>query len=346
MHLLHNRVSNAELKQRLMQETFSRITISFYKYVPIVNPQEFRDELYKQFNSLNVFGRIYIAHEGINAQVSIPENAFESFRDFLYAIPGWNGLRLNRAVDDDGKSFWVLAIKVRDKIVADGINDPSFSMENKGKYVDAANMNRLLDDPDTIVVDMRNHYEYEVGHFERAIEIPSDTFREQLPMACEMLKGNEEKNIIMYCTGGIRCEKASAFLLHNGFTNVFHLEGGIIKYAQDAKSQGLELKFHGKNFVFDNRLGERITDEVISTCHQCGNVCDRHVNCENAGCHLLFIQCDACYQKMAGCCSDACKETIHLPLERQQQLRSGVDRGRNIFNKSRERLRPRINRSS
>ena len=342
MALLHNRVSNAELKERLMQETCTRITLSFYSYTAILNPAEFRDELYKQLSQWQVFGRIYIAKEGINAQISVPEQNLENFRNYLYSIPGWDGLRLNQAVDDDGKSFWVLKIKVRDKIVADGITDPDFTMEKKGSYVDAASLNQLINNPETVIVDMRNHYEYEVGHFERAIEIPSDTFREQLPMAKEMLKGKEDKPIIMYCTGGIRCEKASAYLLHNGFTNVFHLEGGIIKYAQDAKAQGLELKFHGKNFVFDNRLGERITDEVLALCHQCGQPCDTHVNCLNEGCHLLFIQCSQCAQTYQGCCSDACKNTIHLPQERQKELRTGVDMGRNIFNKSKVRIRPKL----
>lgn len=340
MALLHNRVSNAELKQRLLQEPFSRITISFYRYTSIINPQQFRDEMYKRFRELDVFGRVYIATEGVNAQVSVPEQSYEAFKDTLYSLPGLDAIRLNRAVDDDGKSFWVLTIKVRDKIVSDGINDTSFSMENKGKYVDAAGMNQLLSDPNTIVVDMRNHYEFEVGHFERAIEIPSDTFREQLPMACDRLKGKEQQPIVMYCTGGIRCEKASAYLLHRGFTNVFHLEGGIIKYAQDVKAAGMEMKFHGKNFVFDNRLGERITEEVIAKCHQCDAPCDTHINCKNEGCHLLFIQCGNCREKMQGCCSDACRETLHLPLERQKEIRSGVDRGRNVFNKSKKRLRP------
>ena len=245
-------------------------------------------------------------------------------------------------MDDDGKSFWVLSIKVRDKVVADGITDPGFSMENKGRYVNAEEMNNMLQHNDTIVIDMRNHYEYEVGHFENAIEIPSDTFREQLPMAVAMMKGNEEKNIIMYCTGGIRCEKASAYMLHSGFKNVFHLEGGIINYAKEAKQQSLPSKFIGKNFVFDNRLGERITEDVIAKCHQCGKPCDIHTNCANNGCHLLFIQCDDCKQKYDGCCSVECRETIHLPLERQRQIRKGVDKGRNVFNKSKSRLRPRL----
>ncbi|MEN9298821.1 MAG: hypothetical protein RLZZ429_1134 [Bacteroidota bacterium] len=342
MPVLHNRVSNEELKQRLMEETFHRITISFYEYFPIKNPQEFRDYLYKQLNALQVFGRIYVAKEGINAQISVPEHHMDSFRSFLYSIEPLNGLRLNIAVDDDGKSFWVLKIKVRDKIVADGIEDPSFSMERKGRYVNAAQMNELLNQPDTIVIDMRNHYEYEVGHFVNAQEVPSDTFRDQLPMAVDMMKGNEDKNIIMYCTGGIRCEKASAYMLHKGFKNVFHLEGGIINYARQAKESGLESKFIGKNFVFDNRLGERITEDVIAKCHQCGKPADTHTNCKNNGCHLLFIQCEACASTYEGCCSQECKDTIHMPVERQKELRKGIENGQNIFNKSRVRLRPRL----
>ncbi|HEY2727010.1 MAG TPA: rhodanese-related sulfurtransferase [Parafilimonas sp.] len=343
MALLHNRISGEELKQRLYEETEPRTTISFYKYFPIQNPQELRDYLYKRLYNLKVFGRIYIAKEGINAQASVPRSNFKAFKEFLYSINQLNNVRLNIAVDDDGKSFWVLSVKLRDKIVADGIDDPGFSMENKGRYVNAEQMNDLLQNNDTIVIDMRNHYEYEVGHFENAIEIPSDTFREQLPMAVDMMKGNEEKNIIMYCTGGIRCEKASAFMLHNGFKNVFHLEGGIINYAQDVKQNDQPSKFIGKNFVFDNRLGERITEDVIAKCHQCGKPCDTHTNCVNNGCHLLFIQCDECKEKYAGCCSIECKDTIHLPLERQKEIRKGIDKGRNVFNKSKSRLRPRLN---
>lgn len=342
MALLHNRVSNEELKKRLMEENIQRTTISFYCYFPIENPQEFRDYLYKHLQALSVFGRIYVAREGINAQISVPSDHMDAFRTFLYSIEPLNHLRLNIAVDDDGKSFWVLKIKVRGKIVADGIDDPAFSMEKKGRYVNARQMNELLQDPETIVVDMRNHYEYEVGHFVNALEVASDTFREQLPMAVDMMKGKEDKNIIMYCTGGIRCEKASAYMLHKGFKNVFHLEGGIINYARQAKSENLETKFIGKNFVFDDRLGERITKDVIARCHQCGKPCDDHTNCKNNGCHLLFIQCEDCAKEMQGCCSAECRDTIHLPLERQKEIRKGIENGRNIFNKSQVRLRPGI----
>ena len=342
MALLHNRVSQKELKKRLYEETEPRITVSFYQYTFIEDPAAFRDELYYHLNELKVFGRIYVAHEGINAQASIPESNFEHFKNYLNSISILEGLRINVAVEENsgpenGKSFWVLKVKVRSKIVADGIADTSFDMRKKGKYVDASTFNELTMDPDTIVVDMRNHYEYEVGHFENAIEIPSDTFREQLPMAVNMLEENKDKNIIMYCTGGIRCEKASAYMLHNGFKNVFHLEGGIIQYANKVKENHLPNKFLGKNFVFDGRLGEKIGEEIISHCHQCGDASDTHTNCANEACHLLFIQCAACAAKYEGCCSAVCQSFYNLPEEERKEKRKGIKNGIMIFNKSRER---------
>ena len=346
MTALHNRVSQKEMKQRLYQETEPRTTLSFYRYFPVPDPKNFRDELYAALDTLKVFGRIYIAAEGINAQISVPSPQFPALQHYLHSLPPLHDLRLNIAVDDDGKSFWVLKIKVRDKIVADGIDDPAFDMSRKGQYVDAATFNQLTEDPDTIVVDMRNHYEYEVGHFGNAIEVPSDTFREQLPLSAQLLKDNKDSKIIMYCTGGIRCEKASAYLLHKGFSNVFHLEGGIIHYANSVKEQGLENKFHGKNFVFDNRMGERISDEVIARCHQCGAPADTHTNCRNEGCHLLFIQCPACAEKYEGCCSPVCQETIHLPEEEQRVRRQGVEKGVHTFNKARGRKPPSNGKSS
>jgi UPF0176 protein len=339
MAVLHNRVSNKELKQRLFEETEPRTTISFYQYFPIPNPQAFRDAMYIALTELHVFGRIYVATEGINAQASVPQNNFDALRNYLFNIPALNGVRLNIAVDDGGRSFWVLRIKVRAKIVADGITDPSFSISTRGKYANAQRMNELLTDEQTVVVDMRNHYEYEVGHFQNAIEIPSDTFKEQLDMAVEMMQPHKDKNIIMYCTGGIRCEKASAWMLHNGFNNVFHLEGGIINYVRQAKELGLPLKFRGKNFVFDERLGERVTEEVIAHCHQCGKPADTHTNCNNNGCHLLFIQCASCALAFDGCCNAECKRVYHLPEEEQKKLRAGKDNGQMIFSKSRKGLR-------
>jgi UPF0176 protein len=338
MAVLHNRVSNKELKQKMMEETFERTTISFYQYFTIEDPLVFRDEMYKQLNALQVFGRIYVATEGINAQISVPSHNFEKLKTYLYSIKALDGLRLNVAVGDDGKSFWVLRLKVRNKIVADGIDDPSFSMEKKGKYLNAKQWNEMMEKEDVVMIDMRNHYEYEVGHFDHALEIPSTTFREQLPMAAEMIKEAKDKPVLMYCTGGIRCEKASAYMLHQGFKNVYHLEGGIIHYANKIKEAGIESKFKGKNFVFDERLGERITEDVIAKCHQCGEPCDVHTNCLNDACHLLFIQCPTCAAKHDGCCSVACQEVIHMPEEQQKEIRKGIDKGPHIFNKRKQIL--------
>lgn len=339
MPVLHNRVSNQELRARMLAESEPRTTVSFYRYFTLSDPQGFRDDLYRALTALQVFGRVYIAAEGINAQISVPQSRFNALRAVLSAAhPQLDGLRLNVALDDDGKSFWVLRMKVRPRIVADGIEDPAFNPANVGRYLQAEEVNALADDPDALFVDMRNHYEYEVGHFDNAIEIPSDTFREQLPMAVDTLQHDKDKKIVMYCTGGIRCEKASAWMLHNGFKNVYHVEGGIIEYARRAREKGLPLKFTGKNFVFDERLGERITPDIIAHCHQCGAPCDSHTNCRNQGCHLLFIQCPACAENYDGCCSVTCQEELSLPLSEQRSRRAGRENGMKIFNKSRERL--------
>lgn len=325
-----------------MKDPTPRTTISFYNYFFIEDPVQFRDELFIHLQKAGVLGRIYVANEGINAQVSVPNENVNAFRDYLYSIDGCRDIRLNIAVDDNGKSFFVLDIKVRKRIVADGIQDPAFDMRNKGKYVNAEEFNKLTSDPHTVVIDMRNHYEFEVGHFKDAVEVPSDTFRQQLPMAVDMMSADKDRNIIMYCTGGIRCEKASAFMLHNGFSNVFHLEGGIINYSRQVREKGLENKFIGKNFVFDERLGERITEDIIATCHQCGKPCDTHVNCKSDACHLLFIQCPECAASFEDCCSKECQDFIHLPSEQQKEIRRGIDKGQNIFNKSRRRHHPKV----
>jgi UPF0176 protein len=333
--LLHNRIDRKILKKQLEESQDSRITLSFYNYALIEDPQCFRDQLFADWSELQVYGRVYVAKEGINAQISVPEEYFDDLQTYIDKIDCLKGIRLNLAVDDDGKSFFKLKIKVRKKIVADGLNDTSFDVTQKGKHVNAEAFNRLTDDPNTIVVDMRNHYESEVGHFENAILPDADTFRDALPIVKETLAPYKDRNIIMYCTGGIRCEKASAYFKHLGFENIHQLEGGIIKYARDVRAKGLPNKFKGKNFVFDERLGEKISEEVISHCHQCGKPCDTHTNCKNDACHLLFIQCDECAARYEGCCTDACKDFLRLPEEERLLLRHQFVKKRNVFKKGR-----------
>ena len=332
---LYNRINGKELKEKLNLSNEQRTTISFYKYHHLADPATFRDELYKLLDQIHVLGRIYVAKEGINAQISVPTHQLDNFRTQLFSIDFLNNVRLNLAVDDNGKSFFKLKILVRKKIVADGLNDETFDVTNCGVHVGAQQFNQLAEDPNTVMVDMRNHYESEVGHFKNAICPDVDTFREELKVVGELLAEQKDKNLMMYCTGGIRCEKASAWFKHIGFKNVFQLNGGIIKYAQEVKEQNLENKFIGKNFVFDERLGERISNDIISVCHQCGNPCDSHTNCKNDGCHLLFIQCEACANKYIGCCSQECSDTVTLPIEKQKELRKGINKGRQVFKKGR-----------
>ncbi|MGY6562942.1 MAG: oxygen-dependent tRNA uridine(34) hydroxylase TrhO, partial [Luteibaculaceae bacterium] len=320
---LYNIYSKEILQKKLAEEPFDRTTISFYRYVRIANPVEFRDRLYKIWDEIQVLGRIYVAHEGINAQLSVPKHNFEALKQSLEHFEELKNMPFKIAVEDDGKSFYKLAIKVREKVLADGLDDNAYDVTNVGRHLNAKEWNALMEKPETIVVDMRNHYESEVGHFENAILPDADTFREELPLVAEKLKGNEDKTILLYCTGGIRCEKTSAYLKHHGFEDVNQLHGGIIDYVRQIKAENLPSKFKGKNFVFDNRMGERITEDVIAQCHQCGAPCDTHVNCANDDCHLLFIQCDACKAKYNGCCSKNCVDFIALPLEEQKRLRKG-----------------------
>ena len=331
---LYNTLSAEERAELIDQAGKQRLTLSFYAYAKIQDPKQFRDDLFIAWNALDALGRIYVAHEGINAQMSVPAENFEAFRNTLEKYDFMKGIRLNVAVEQDDHSFLKLTIKVRHKIVADGLNDETFDVTNIGIHLKAKEFNQILDDPNTIVVDFRNHYESEIGHFKGAITPDVETFRESLPIINEQLQDHkEDKNLVMYCTGGIRCEKASAYFKHQGFKNVYQLEGGIIQYAKQIKEEGLESKFIGKNFVFDHRLGERITDDIVSQCHQCGKPCDNHTNCENEGCHLLFIQCDECKSAMENCCSTECQEIIHMSLVDQVKLRRGVKNGNMIFRK-------------
>ena len=333
---LYNKLSSLERSRIIEKAGKDRLILSFYQYANIGNPEIFRNHIFIEWNSLDVLGRIYVAKEGINAQLSIPAENFEIFKNHLDSISFLYKVRLNIALEHNNKSFLKLTIKVKDKIVSDGISDSSFDVTQRGKHVNAIQFNRLLENPNTICIDIRNHYESEIGFFKGAVKPDVDTFRDSLPFIEKtIVKNKKNKNLLMYCTGGIRCEKASAYFKHKGFENVFQLEGGIIEYAKQVKDDNLENKFKGKNFVFDHRRGERITDEIISNCHQCGKPCDTHVNCANEACHLLFIQCDECAEAMNHTCSDECKEIIALPEDVQKELRKGIPNSNKIFKKGR-----------
>jgi UPF0176 protein len=211
--------------------------------------------------------------------------------------------------------------------VADGLNDGDFDVTNVGTHLSGVEFHRQMSEPDTVVVDMRNLYESEIGHFENAILPEADTFREELEMAVDLLKDKKDQKVLLYCTGGIRCEKASAYLKHHGFKDVNQLHGGVLEYVRQIKSEGLESKFLGKNFVFDARMAEDVNGQVLASCHQCGKPFDTHKNCANDACHLLFIQCPDCAAEYENCCSNECKEEravyINNPNAKKPTMRQG-----------------------
>ncbi len=333
---LYNKLSAEERARIIDENSQERVTLSFYKYFKLGNPKVFRDHLFVTWSRLDILGRIYIANEGINAQLSVPKENINEFKETLQDIIPLNKIRLNFALEHYSKSFLKLTIKIRKKIVADGLDDKTFDVTNIGKHLDAEHFNKMLNDSNTVCIDMRNHYESEIGFFKGAIKPNVDTFRESLEIIDnELEKNGADKNYLMYCTGGIRCEKASAYLKHKGLKNVYQLEGGIIEYSRQVKEKKLNNHFLGKNFVFDERRGERISDDIVSNCHQCGEPCDTHVNCSNEACHLLFIQCERCRQKMKNCCSNECMNIIELSYEEQKKLRRGKHNSNKIFKKGR-----------
>lgn len=332
---LFNKVNGKLLKMALANSTERRITLSFYRYVRVDNPVAFRDELYAHWSDLGVLGRVYVASEGINAQISVPENRFADFQTAIREQALLTGVRLNIAVAAEEKSFFKLKIKIRKKLVADGLPEHGVDFSRRGTHLDAKSFNELTNRPETVVVDMRNHYESRIGHFEGAICPDVDTFRDSLPIVVDLLKEYKDKPVVMYCTGGIRCEKASSYMIQNGFTDVYQLDGGIINYAHQVEEMGLENRFRGKNFVFDERLAEPISQEVIATCDQCGKPCDTYINCNHLACNLLFIQCPECAATYEHCCSETCRDIARLPEDEQKEMRKGIDFGNRIFSKGR-----------
>ena len=313
--------SRTQKREEVANDGVERVTLSFYKYVTIADPKSMREELFEKWYGLGCLGRIYVSHEGINAQMNVPKENWDEFDSYLQSVSEFSGVPYKIAVEQDNTSFFKLTIKVKDKIVADGLDDSSFNPSDTGAYLTAEQMNQYIEDPEAVVIDMRNAYEAEVGHFESAQVMEVDTFREQLATVEEQFAEQKDKKIALYCTGGIRCEKASAWMKHKGFTDVHHVKGGIIDYAHQVKEQGIENKFKGKNFVFDERMGERVGDEIIATCHLCDKTpADDYHHCKHKPCHVLFIGCQECMKKKQGYCSGLCVAMDKLPKGIQKKL--------------------------
>jgi len=335
---LYNQKNKKELIKILENEKFKRTTVSFYKYIELNNLENLRDDLFISWNKLNILGRIYIAKEGINAQISIPKKNVDQFQLELYSNKKFGNIHLKTAIIE-GMSFYKLTIKIKNEIVAYKIPRNEYNINKRGNHLNYKQYNKAIDDG-AIIIDIRNHYESEIGKFKGAITPDVDKSEDLLPEIKKILKNHKDEKILMYCTGGIRCEKASAYLIHHGFKDVNQLKGGIVQYAHDIKKNNAESNFIGKNYVFDHRLGERITENILSKCHQCKKPSDDHNNCINQACHILFIQCKNCYKNYNGCCSKECKEFIKLPKEKQKKL---FKTGNYTFNAQKsDRIKPKL----
>ena len=333
---LYNKKNKDQLLKDLQKENFNRVTVSFYKYITLDNLDVLRDELYASWSDLKILGRVYIAKEGINAQISVPDYNLDAFKSLLKSYKHFKNINYKTAVQE-GLSFLKLAIKIKNEIVAYKISKKQYNMKKVGNHLDYKEFNSAIDNG-AVVVDIRNYYEGEIGKFKNAIIPDIDRSEDLLPEVKKLLENHKNDKVLMYCTGGIRCEKASTFLKHKGFKNVYQLNGGIIEYTRQVKEKGLENKFLGKNFVFDHRRSESISSDVISNCHQCGEKWDNHVNCANEACHLLFIQCQKCRELYNHCCSIECQKINALPIEEQKRLRKGKRNSNKIFKKGRSKV--------
>lgn len=281
-------------------------TLLYYCYSTIADAEQFAAEHLKFCKSLGLTGRIIVAEEGLNGTVSGAPEACQAYMDAIYADGRFNSTEFK--IDEvDEPSFVKMHVRYKSEIVHSGLRNPEIIDPKKqtGKHLEPKDFMEMKDRDDVIVLDVRSNYEHNLGKFNNAITLDIENFRD-FPAMINELAQYKDKKILTYCTGGIKCEKASALLLHEGFKDVYQLHGGIIKYGKEAGGKD----FEGKCYVFDNRLSvdvNSVNPVVISKCYNCGATTDKMINCANPECNEHFTQCDECGTKMEGCCSDACQ---------------------------------------
>ncbi|KAI9008942.1 Rhodanese-like domain-containing protein [Phycomyces nitens] len=297
--------------------------VAFYTIVPLSQDRirELQSEIHSQLKKYNVLGRIYLAPEqgigGINCQMAVPLGQLDTVKDFFQGIREFTQtgpIAFTEGIQDTlTPSFRNLRVAIKRNLVATKAVLQTKDLALQPDYLDPAVWHEQLADKGNkaFVLDMRNHYEYDIGHFEHAIKMDVDTFRDGLEVMDSLLETKPtDQDIYMYCTGGIRCSVAGSYLLQKGYKGVKMLKGGVSAYGHYVQKENKPSLFRGMNFTFDGRRGERITADVLSNCFHCNAPCDRLSNCSNTLCHLLFTQCDACQAKMDKTCSTKCKETI------------------------------------
>lgn len=298
----------------------------YYIYTPITAGELFAQEHLGFCNSLGLRGRIIVASEGLNGTVSGTVEACNAYMDHLKADPRFANIDF-KIDPSEGHAFQKMHVRYKPEIVHSGLRNPQIinPAEKTGKHINGEDFLKLKEDPEAVILDVRSNYEHEVGRFKNAITLDMENFRE-FPEKVKELEHLKDKKVITYCTGGIKCEKASAFLLEQGFKDVYQLHGGIIKYGKETGGKD----FDGVCYVFDNRVTvpvNSVNPEVVSKCHCCGKPSARMINCANPECNEHFPMCEDCGWKMNGSCSDAC---MNHPRARVYDgsgyyVKSGVD---------------------
>lgn len=279
-------------------------TLLFYKYVRIEDAEQFTAQHLAFCHSMGLKGRILVAEEGLNGSVSGTIEQTDKYIHHLHSDPRFADMEFKIDESHD-HSFTRMHVRYKKEIVHFGVDHVNV-WEHAGDYLEPEDWLKVKDDNDVVVLDVRNQVEWEVGKFRNAFVLPIKHFRE-LPKHLSELKKFKDKKILAYCTGGIRCEKATAFLRENGFSEVYHLRGGIIEYARKAGGKD----FDGKCYVFDNRITvdiNSVNPQLISTCFRCGKASSRFINCANPKCNKHFILCEECAKEMEGCCSEVCRQ--------------------------------------
>jgi UPF0176 protein len=282
-------------------------TLLYYCYSRIEDAEQFASDHLQFCKSLNLVGRIIVADEGLNGTVSGAAESCKMYMDTLHADPRFS--KIDFKIDNvEEPSFIKMHCRYKSEIVHSGLRDPGIINPEKktGIHLEPADFVKMKNDQDVVIVDVRSNYEHSIGRFKNAVTFDIENFRD-FPAMINELAQYKDKKIVTYCTGGIKCEKASALLLHEGFENVYQLHGGIIKYGKEAGGED----FEGKCYVFDNRVAvdvNTVNPVVISTCRNCGANTTKMINCANPECNEHFTQCDACGEKLDGACSTLCQE--------------------------------------
>lgn len=294
----------------------------YYKFVEIANPEEYTANHMELCRRLNLKGRILIASEGLNGTVSGSMEDTEEYMRILHEDERFMDMVFKTSIEEKDV-FKKLFVRNKERIITLDPEDEVSPLENKGEYLSPKEWKRMMEEEDVIILDGRNGYEWDLGHFRGAIRPDIESFREFPEWIDEHLSKYKDKKVMTYCTGGIRCEKLTGVLLEHGFKDVFHLEGGIVTYGQDEETKG--RLWDGKCYVFDERIAVQInhTDEdvIVSKCTHCGTPSDRYINCTNDDCHLQFLCCKDCEEEQEGFCSEKCRVYVQENPDRDARVR-------------------------